>query len=76
MSEILIDQIAQPVVIGASDVSRTITVPIRIMRRGFRKTLTSPGRRQPAAPRPLHHTDATPAGVCSRVPLAGDAGLV
>ena len=33
MSEILINQIAQPVVIGASDLSRTITVPIRIMRR-------------------------------------------
>jgi hypothetical protein len=42
MSEILIDQTGQPEVIAASDGSLTVTVPIRIKRRGLRKTVTLP----------------------------------
>jgi hypothetical protein len=40
MSEILIDRTGQPEVITASDGSLTVTVPIRIKRRGLRKTVT------------------------------------
>ena len=42
MSEILIDRTGQPEVITASDGSLTVTVPIRIKRRGLRKTITLP----------------------------------
>jgi hypothetical protein len=42
MTEILIDQTGQPEVIAASDGSLTVTVPIRIKRRGLRKTITLP----------------------------------
>jgi hypothetical protein len=42
MSEILIDQTGQPEVIAASDGSLTVTVPIRIKRRGLRKAVTLP----------------------------------
>ena len=42
MSEILIDRTGQPEVIAASDGSLTVTVPIRIKRRGLRKTVTLP----------------------------------
>ena len=49
MTEILIDQIGQPEVIAASDGSLTVTVPIRIKRRGLRKVVTLPdgGRMEP-----------------------------
>jgi hypothetical protein len=40
MSEILIDRTGQPEVIAASDGSLTVTVPIRIKRRGLRKAVT------------------------------------
>ena len=42
MTEILIDRAGQPEVISASDGSLTVTVPIRIKRRGLRKTVTLP----------------------------------
>jgi hypothetical protein len=42
MTEILIDQTDQPEMIAASDGSLTVTVPIRIKRRGLRKTVTLP----------------------------------
>jgi hypothetical protein len=42
MSEILIDRIGQPEVITASDGSLTVTVPIRIKRRGSCKVDTLP----------------------------------
>lgn len=41
-SEILIDKTGQPEVIAASDGSLTVTVPIRIKRRGSRKAVTLP----------------------------------
>ena len=49
MTEIRIDQTNQPEVIAASDGSLTVTVPIRIKRRGLRKTVTFPdgGAMQP-----------------------------
>ena len=49
MTEILIDRTGQPEVIAASDGSLTVTVPIRIKRRGLRKVVTLPdgGRLQP-----------------------------
>ena len=42
MNEILIDRNGRTKVIAASDGSLTGTVPIRIKRRGFRKTVTLP----------------------------------
>jgi hypothetical protein len=42
MSEILIDQTGQPEVIAAIDGSLTVTVPIRIKRRGSCKVVTLP----------------------------------
>ena len=42
MSEIRIDRTGQPEVIAASDGSLTVTVPIRIKRRGLRKVVTLP----------------------------------
>ena len=42
MTEILINRTGQPEVIAASDGSLTVTVPIRIKRRGLRKTVTLP----------------------------------
>ena len=42
MSEILIDRTGRPEVIAASDGSLSVTVPIRIKRRGLRKTMTLP----------------------------------
>jgi hypothetical protein len=42
MSEILIDRTGRPEVVAASDGSLTVTVPIRIKRRGLRKTVTLP----------------------------------
>ncbi len=42
MSEILIDRAGQPEVITTSDGSITVTVPIRIKRRGLRKVVTLP----------------------------------
>jgi len=42
MSEILFDRTGQTEVITASDGSLTVTVPIRIKRRGLRKTVTLP----------------------------------
>jgi len=49
MSEILFDRTGQPEVIAASDGSLTVTVPIRIKRRGLRKVVTLPdgGNMQP-----------------------------
>lgn len=41
-NEILIDKTGQPEVITASDGSLTVTVPIRIKRRGSRKAVTMP----------------------------------
>jgi hypothetical protein len=55
MSEILVDRTGQPEVIAASDGSLTVTVPIRIKRRGLRKTVTLPDGG--VEPRPW---DATP----------------
>ena len=42
MSEILIDRTGRSEVVVASDGSLTVTVPIRIKRRGLRKTVTLP----------------------------------
>jgi hypothetical protein len=42
MTEILIDRTGQPAVTAASDGSFTVTVPIRIKRRGLRKSVTLP----------------------------------
>jgi hypothetical protein len=42
VSEILIDRAVQPEVVAASDGSLTVTVPIRIKRRGLRKAVTLP----------------------------------
>jgi len=42
MSEILFDRTGQPEVIATSDGSFTVTVPIRIKRRGLRKVVTLP----------------------------------
>jgi hypothetical protein len=42
MSEILIDRTGQPEVITVSDGSLTVTLPIRIKRRGFCKIVTLP----------------------------------
>jgi hypothetical protein len=42
VSEILIDRTGRPEVIAASDGSLTVTVPIRIKRRGLRKAMTLP----------------------------------
>ena len=42
MTELLIDRTGQPEVIAASDGSLTVTVPIRIKRRGSCKTVTLP----------------------------------
>jgi hypothetical protein len=55
MTEILIDPTGQVEVIAASDGSLTVTVPIRIKRRGLCKTVTLPDGG--ADPRPW---DATP----------------
>jgi hypothetical protein len=59
MSEIHIDRAGQPEVIAASDGSLTVTVPIRIKRRGLRKTINLPNgdgiafRSWDATPTPL-----------------------
>jgi hypothetical protein len=58
MSEILINRTGQPEVITASDGSLTVTVPIRIKRRGLRKSVTLPdggveSRPWDATPTPL-----------------------
>jgi hypothetical protein len=42
MTEIRIDRTGRPEVIAASDGSLTVTVPIRIKRRGLRKAVTLP----------------------------------
>jgi hypothetical protein len=42
MTGIIINRTGQPEVIAASDGSLTVTVPIRIKRRGLRKTVTLP----------------------------------
>ena len=42
MSETLVDRTGQAEVVAASDGSITVKVPIRIMRRGLRKTVTLP----------------------------------
>jgi hypothetical protein len=42
VSEILIDRTGRPEVVAASDGSLTVTVPIRIKRRGLRKSITLP----------------------------------
>jgi hypothetical protein len=42
MTEILINRTGQPELVAASDGSLTVTVPIRIKRRGLRKTVTLP----------------------------------
>jgi hypothetical protein len=42
VSEILIDRNGQPELVAASDGSLTVTVPIRIKRRGLRKAVTLP----------------------------------
>lgn len=42
MTEIRIDRSGQPNVIAASDGSLTVSIPIRIKRRGLRKTVTLP----------------------------------
>jgi hypothetical protein len=42
MTAILIDRAGQPEVIAASDGSLTVTVPIRVKRRGLRKAVTLP----------------------------------
>jgi hypothetical protein len=42
VSGILIDRTGRPEVIAASDGSLTVTVPIRIKRRGLRKAVTLP----------------------------------
>jgi hypothetical protein len=55
MTEILINRTGQPEVIAASDGSLTVTVPIRIKRRGLRKAVTLP--KGGVEPRPW---DATP----------------
>jgi hypothetical protein len=55
MTEILIDQTGQPEVITASDGSLTVTVPIRIKRRGLRKVVTLPDGDR-VQPRPLDDT--------------------
>jgi hypothetical protein len=55
MSEIHIDRAGQAEVIAASDGSLTVTVPIRIKRRGLRKAVTLPDGG--AEPRPW---DSTP----------------
>jgi hypothetical protein len=55
VSEILIDRAVQPEVVAASDGSLTVTVPIRIKRRGLRKIVTLPDGG--AEPRPW---DTTP----------------
>jgi hypothetical protein len=55
VSEILIDRNGQPEVVAASDGSLTVTVPIRIKRRGLRKVVTLPdGGAEP------HSWDPTP----------------
>jgi hypothetical protein len=55
MSEMRIHKTGQPEVVAASDGSLTVTVPIRIKRRGLRKTVTLP--HAGVEPRPW---DATP----------------
>jgi hypothetical protein len=55
MSEILVDRTGRSEVVASSDGSLTVTVPIRIKRRGLRKTVTLPDGG--AEPRPW---DATP----------------
>jgi hypothetical protein len=42
MTEILINRPGQPELVAASDGSLTVTVPIRIKRRGLRKTVNPP----------------------------------
>ena len=42
MTEILIDRTGRPEAVAASDGSLTVTVPIRIKRRGLRKAVTLP----------------------------------
>jgi hypothetical protein len=55
MNEILIDKTGQAEVITASDSSLTVTMPIRIKRRGSRKAVTLPdGKTMP--PRPWDDT--------------------
>lgn len=55
MNEILIDKTGQPEVITASDGSLTVTVPIRIKRRGSRKAVALPDG-SAAQPRPWDDT--------------------
>lgn len=71
-SEILIDKIGQPDVITASDGSLTVTVPIRIKRRGSRKAVALPDG-SAVQPRPWDDTP-TPIQLRARPrpPLAGD----
>ncbi|MEW5890741.1 MAG: hypothetical protein AB1768_17270 [Pseudomonadota bacterium] len=55
MSETRIDRTGQPEVIAASDGSLTVTVPIRIKRRGSRKAVTLPDG-EAVQPRPWDDT--------------------
>lgn len=55
MNEILIDKTGQPEVITASDGSLTVSVPIRIKRRGSRKAVTLPDG-ETMQPRPWDDT--------------------
>ena len=74
MSEILIDRTGQPEVIAASDGSLTVTVPIRIKRRGLRKAVTLPDGGVESASLGCH-ADTAPACARPRAPLAGHAGI-
>ena len=75
MSEILIDRTGQPEVIAASDGSLTVTVPIRIKRRGLRKVVTLPDG-DSVQPRPWDdYADTASARARPRAPVAGDAGI-
>ena len=75
MSEILIDRTGQPEVIAASDGSFTVTVPIRIKRRGLRKIVTLPDGGSVPATSLGHHADTTPTGARPRASVAGVAGI-
>ena len=75
MSEILIDRTGRPEVIAASDGSLTVTVPIRIKRRGSAQRRDSAGRRCRVTPSLGWYADAAPACARPRAPLAGPPGI-
>ena len=74
-SEILIYKTGQPEVITASDGSLTVTVPIRIKRRGSRKAVTLPDGGGLGLPQNLARLAVHNGEACGQARAAGQFGL-